>query len=169
MSIPDRLIRMAARQAANDLFAKMPAKTGKAGDSRLLRRMRAAAVRTAKVRLGRDDGIAAVRARHRRRPGYRRQNRPDDIRDSPDRGARARRHGGRLRGGHTRRPASQPGRGHQEACEDPAKVARRHDDLVVGFVAALSAMIAADAEYRRKYQTAVRGAEKLSLNEAPTR
>ena len=166
MSIPDRLVRMAARQAANDLFAKMPAKAGKAGDGRLLRRMRAAAVRAAKVRLGRDDGIAAVRAA------------TDGARDIADRtvqmtseivligapvhAATAAVFGVAIQGV---QPASLA-EAIREACEDLPEVARRHDDLVVGFVAALSAMIAADAEYRRKYQTAVRGAEKLSLNEA---
>ena len=166
MSIPDRLVRMAARQAANDLFAKMPAKARKAGGGSLQRRMRAAAVRAAKVRLGRDDGIAAVRAA------------TDGARDIADRtvqmtseivligapvhAATAAVFGVAIQGV---QPASLA-EAIREACEDLPKVARRHDDLVVGFVAALSAMIAADAEYRRKYQTAVRGAEKLSLNEA---
>ena len=166
MSIPDRLVRMAARQAANDLFAKMPAKVGTAGDGRLLGRMRAAAVRAARIRLGRDDGIPAVRAA------------TDGARDIADRTARmtseivligapvhaatAAVFGVAIR---DVSPASLAD-AIREACEDLPKVARRHDDLVVGFVAALSVMISADAAYRRKYQTAVRGAEKLSRNEA---
>ena len=57
----------------------------------------------------------------------------------------------------------------EEACNDLPEMARRHDALVVGLVGALSTMIAADAAYRQKYQTAVRGAEKLSRNEAADR
>ena len=53
----------------------------------------------------------------------------------------------------------------EKACGDLPGTARRHDDLVTGFVRALSGMIANDAAYRRKYQTAARGAEKMARNE----
>ena len=50
-SIPDRLVRVAARQAASDLYARMPVRDRSAGGGRLLGRMKTAAVRAAKARL----------------------------------------------------------------------------------------------------------------------
>ena len=103
-SIPDRLIRVAARQAASDLFAGMPVQDRSAGGGRLLGRMKTAAVRAAKARLGRDGG-AAVRA-----ATVDAQEIAGLASETTSRmvllgGARARRRGGRLRGCHPGRPA----------------------------------------------------------------
>ena len=166
MTAPSQLIWMAARQAAGDLFATMPAKAKGAGDGRLLGKMKSAAVRAAKTRLGRKDRIktveGAVKGVRYIAEGITRMTseivmtgaathaataavfevtirnvRPEDLRDAVE-----------------------------EACIDLPRAARRHDDVVVGLVAALATMIAEDASNRRKYQTAARGAVELSQEEA---
>lgn len=167
-SIPDRLIRVAARQAASDLFAGMPVQDRSAGGGRLLGRMKTAAVRAAKARLGRDGG-AAVRAATvdaQEIAGLASETTSRMVLlGAPVHAAAVAVFEVAIRGV----PPDDLGDAIEEACDDLPEMARRHDDLVVGLVGALSTMISADAAYRQKYQTAVRGAEKLSRSEAADR
>ena len=164
--IPGHLVRVAARHAAGDRLAKMPAKARTGGGGRLLGRMRTAAVRAAKTRLGRDDGMAAVRAATEEAraiaEGAIQLTSEIVMLGAPVHAATAAVFGAAIRGV----PPGGLADAVEEACRDLPEMARRHDDTVVSFVAALSEMIAADAAYRRKYQTAVRGAEDLSRREA---
>ena len=167
-TIPDRLVRVAARQAAADLFAGMPAKDRAAGGGRLLDRMRTAAIRAARTRLERDEYIPAVRAAAEGARGIAdgatRMTSDIITAGAPVHAATAAVFGVAIRGVPPGRLADAV----EKACRDLPGTARRHDDLVTGFVRALSGMIAADAAYRRKYQTAARGAEKMARNEAAT-
>lgn len=168
MSIPDHLVWMAARHAASDLFVTIPAKPGTSGDRRLLSKMRAAAVRAAKTRFRQDDCAQAVRAA------------TDNTRDIADKvvrmtsgivligmsshAATAAVFGSAIRGVLPADLANAV----METCEDLPNVARRHGDPVTGFVAALSTMIEDNTLNRRKYQTAIRGANELCRGEAIT-
>lgn len=167
-TIPDRLVRVAARQAAADLFAGMPAKDRAAGGGRLLDRMRAAALRAARTRLEQDEHAPAVRAAAEGARGIAdgaaRMTSDIITAGAPVHAATAAVFEVAIRGV----PPDKLAGAIEKACRDLPGTARRHDDQVVGFVRALSGMISADAAYRRKYQTAARGAEKLARNEAAT-
>ena len=167
-SVPDRLVWVAARQAASDLFAGMPVQDRSAGGGRLLGRMRTAAVRAAKARLGRDDWTAvraaAADAREIASIASEETSRMVLL-GAPVHAAAVAVFEVAIRGV----PPDGLADAVEEACNDLPEVARRHDDLVVGLVGALSAMFAADATRRRKYQTAVRRAEEISRNEAADR
>lgn len=167
-SVPDRLVRVAARQAASDLFAGMPVQDRPAGGGRLLGRMRTAAVRAAKARLGRDGG-AAVRAAAADAREIASMASEETSRmvllGAPVHAATVAVFEVAIRGV----PPDGLADAVEEACSDLPETARRHDGLVVGLVGALSTMIAADAARRRKYQTAVRRAEEISRNEAADR
>lgn len=167
-SIPDRVVQTAARQAASDLFARIPIRDRSAGDGRPLGKMKIVAVRAAKAHLKRDDGVA-LRAAAADAQGI-----ADVAVEAtskmvligvPVLAATVAVFEVAIRG-------VQPyglGDAIEEACRNLPEMARRHDDRIVGLVGALSTMIADDAYYRRKYQTAVRGAEKLSRDEATDR
>lgn len=165
-SIPDRLVWAAARRAAVDRFARMPAGARTAGDARLLSRMRTAAVRAAKSHLGRDGHLPAVRAAAQGAreiaDGAARITSEIVLVGAPVYAATTAVFEVAIRGV----PPGKLADAVEEAYRDLPEMACRHDDMVVSFVAALSEMIAADAAYRRKYQTAVRGAEELARNEA---
>lgn len=165
-SIPDHLVRVAARHAAGNRLAGMPAKARTGGGGRLLGRMRTAAIRAAKTRLGRDDGMAAVRAATEEAraiaEGTIQMTSEIVVLGAPVHAATAAVFGAAIRG----IPPGGLADAVEDTCRDLPEMARRHDDTIVSFVTALSEMIAADAAYRRKYQTAVRGAEDLSKREA---
>ena len=167
-SIPDRIVWMAARQAAGELFHRMPGAEA-SGGGRLLDRMRAAAVNAAEAHLKREECIPM------------RQAADEESREIAEKAVLTATE--TIRAGAATHAATAavfgvairdvpPGEladAVEEACVDLPEVARRHDALVVGLVTALSAMILADAISRRKYQTATRGAEKMSRDETATR
>lgn len=167
-SVPDRLVRVAARQAASDLFADIPVQDRSTGDGRLLGRMRSAAVRAAKAHLKRDGG-AVLRAA------------AADAREIADVSVEAVSKmvlvGASVHAATValfevairQVPPYRLADAVEEACRELPEMAHRHDDLIVSLVGALAMMIANDAAYRQKYQTAVRGAEKLSRDEAADR
>lgn len=166
-SIPDRLVQVAARQAASDMFAEIPVRDGSAGGERLLDRMKTAAVRAAKAHLKRDDEVvlqATADALEIADQAIESTSRLVLL-GVPVHAATVAVFEVAIRGVPPHRLADAI----EEACRELPKLARRHDDLVVGLVGAISTMIAADAVYRRKYQTAIRGAEELSRNEATDR
>ena len=167
-SIPDRIVWMAARQAAGDLFHRTPGAEA-SGGGHLLDTMRAAAVKAAEDHLKREEYAPLLRAADE---GSREiaenavLTATEAIRTgAPTHAATAAVFGVAIRDV----PPGELAGAVEEACEDLPEVARRHDDLVVGLVSALSTMILADAISRRKYQTATRGAEKLSRDGAADR
>ncbi|MCE2509093.1 MAG: hypothetical protein J4G04_07360 [Nitrosopumilaceae archaeon] len=166
-SIPDRIVWMAARQAAGDLFHRMPGAEA-SGGRRLLDRMRAAAVKAAEDHLKREECIPMLRAADEESRGIAENaalTAAETIRTGvPTHAATAAVFGVAIRDV----PPGELADAVEEACENLPEVARRHDALVVGLVSAISTMILADAISRRKYQTATRGAENLSLDEAAT-
>ena len=57
----------------------------------------------------------------------------------------------------------------EETCRDLPESARRHDDILVSMVVALSSVVSVEAAGRRGYQTAVRAAERTCRNAAADR
>ena len=57
----------------------------------------------------------------------------------------------------------------EETCRDLPESARRHDDILVSMVVALSSVVSVEAASRRGYQTAVSAAERTCRNAAADR
>ena len=190
-SLPDRIIWMAARQAAYDLFFRVYDKTK--SDDKILDKARVAAVKAAEARLERPlvhscmsisysfEAAEAAEARLEREenvPIFQAAEKEAwniaekaalQAADVIDMGASAHAATAAVFGVAMRNVSSRDlADTIDEVCEDLPKMARRHDMIVVGLVAALSMMIHDDSIYRRKYQTAIRGAEKLAREECMT-
>ncbi len=186
LCIPDHAIWMAARQAAGDLFHRLPAKKRERLGERLLEKARKAAVMAARVRLGRDESEEFPEP-PRYTGGHTREDESEEFRAAVKssqkiagraiplvagvvhlgatvHAATAAVFGAAIRG----LPPKKLAGAVERACEDLPEAASRHDEIVSGFVAALSEAIYGDAARRRKANTAVRGVEKLLQNEAAT-
>lgn len=167
-SIPEHIVWMAARQAAGDMFHQTPGAEA-SGGGRLLDTMRAAAVKAAEDHIGGEGCIRMRQAADKASLKIAEKavlTATETIRTGAStHAATAAVFGVAIRGV----PPGELAGAVEEACEDLPGLARRHDPLVVGLVSALSATILDDAISRRKYQTATRGAEKLSRDEAADR
>ena len=161
MSVPDHLVSVAAKHAANDLFTSMTVETTTSDGRRLLEDMKDAAIKAARAHLRRDECMPTLQAATRS---------TDDMAKSTvlmtaeivQTGVSAYAATSAVFGAAIRKvPSGRLTRVIEEACTDLPKLARRYG-IIVGMVAELSTMIYNDARYRRKYQTAIRGAEKLS-------
>ena len=168
-SIPDRLVRAAGQWAASDLFADISIQDKSGDGGRLLDRMKVAAVQAAKTRLEQDDAATTVQAAAADTQVIANIASGSTSQmvmiGAPVHAAAVAVFEVAIRGV----PPDDLADAIKEVCNDLPEMARRHDDLIVNLVAALSIVIAGDTIYRRKYQTAVRGAEKISRNEAADR
>ena len=168
-SIPDRLVRAAGQWAASDLFADISIQDKSGDGGRLLDRMKVAAVQAAKTRLEQEDAATTVQAAAADTQVIANIASGSTSQmvmiGAPVHAAAVAVFEVAIRGV----PPDDLADAIKEVCNDMPEMARRHDDLIVNLVAALSIVIAGDTIYRRKYQTAVRGAEKISRNEAADR
>ena len=168
-SIPDRLVRAAGQRAASDLFADMAMQDRSVDGERLQDSMRAAAVQAAKTRLERDDATETVQAaaadvRDMAGADYENISRSVMI-GAPVHAATVAVFEVAVRGV----LPDDLDYAVEEACNDLPEMARRHGDLIVTLVGALSIIIADETEYTQRYQDAVRSAEEISRNEAVDR
>lgn len=168
-SLPDRVIRLAARQAAGDAFYLMPAGARKAGGDGLLSMMRDAAADASKTRLGKADGKRAVRD-----AGKASEDLADFVygmvSDTVSTGVSV--HAATVAMFEVGIRGTAPGAladAVEETCRDLPESARRHDDILVSMVVALSSVVSVEAAGRRGYQTAVRAAERTCRNAAADR
>ena len=179
LGIPDHAIWMAARQAAGDLFHRLPAEKGERRGERLLKKARKAAVAAARVRLGRDKDQRFRRYTNKARD-YLEGDKAAEFRaavkstqDIAERiigaiamtvylgtiihAATAAAFGAAIRDV----PRAELAGAVERACEDLPEVARRNDEVTGSAVASLAEAIYGDAARRRKAGAAVSGAEKL--------
>ena len=165
-SLPDYIIGVAARQAANDLFYQMPTKAKTRPSMRLLDKMKTVAVSVAKTRLDQDDCaqmIQTVTEESMHVADNATSQAAAIIRKGvPIHAAASAVFGVAIRDVPPRHLADAI----EEACQDLPEMACRHDSIVVGFVTALSVLFFDGTVYRRKYQTATRGVENISRDEA---
>lgn len=168
VSLPDRVIRLAARQAAGDAFYLMPAGARKAGDG-LLSMMSDAAADASKTHLGKADGKRAVRD-----AGKASEDLADFVygmvSDAVSTGVSV--HAATVAMFEVGIRGTAPGAladAVEETCRDLPESARRHDDILVSMVVALSSVVSVEAAGRRGYQTAVRAAERTCRNAAADR
>ena len=168
-SLPDRAVRMAARQAAGDAFYRMPAGARTAGGDSLLSAMREAAADASKTRLGKADGERAVRNAGKASEGL-----ADFVHgmvaDAVSTGVSV--HAATVAMFEVGIRGTAPGilaDAVEETCRDLPESARRHDDILVSMVVALSSVVSVEAAGRRGYQTAVRAAERTCRNAAADR
>lgn len=165
MSIPDYLVSMAAKHAANDLFTSMPVKARTSDGGRLLEDMKDAAIKTARVHIRRDECIPQLQAA---------THDAEKIAaitvlmtaEIVQTGVSAHAATAAVFGAAIQKvPPNRLTRAIEKACADLPKLARRHSGIL-GLVTEISTTILNDAIYRRKYQTAISGAEKLSRKDA---
>ena len=179
LGIPDHAIWMAARQAAGDLFHRLPAEKRERRGERLLKKARKAAVTAARVRLRRDKDQRFRRYTNKARD-YLEGDKAAEFRaavkstqDIAERtigaiamtvylgtiihAATAAAFGAAIRDV----PRAELAGAVEKACEDLPEVARRNDEVTGSAVASLAEAIYGDAARRRKAGAAVSGAEKL--------
>ena len=161
MSVADQLVSVAAKHAANDLFTSMSGETTTSDGRRLLEDMKDTAIEAARAHLRQDECMPALQAAVRG---------TDDMAKSAilmtaeivHTGVSAYAATSAVFGAAIRNvPSGRLTRAIEEACVDLPKLARRYG-IIAGMVAELTNMIYDDAIRRQKYQTAIRGAEKLS-------
>lgn len=169
ISIPDRLVWMAARQAAVDVFHGLPAGARTAGGDSLLSMMKGASADASRARLGTEDGKRAVRAA---------SEAAGDLADIAHNAASEMVlagipvHAATVAVFEVGIRGTAPGTladAVAETCRDLPESARRHDDMTVALVVALSTIVAIAAADQQKYQTAVGAAEQTCRNEAADR
>ena len=163
-SMPDRIIRIAARQAAGDVFYGMAPRARKAAGDGLLSLMEEAADDASRARLGKVDGKRAVRD-----AGKTCEEMGDFVRemvsDAVSTGVSV--HAATVAMFDVGIRGTAPGDladAVEETCRDIPESARRHDDILVSMVVALSTVVSAEVAGRRSYQTAVRAAERTCRN-----
>ena len=179
LGIPDQAIWVAARQAAGDLFHRLPAKERKRRGERLLKKARKAAVMAARVRLGRDKD-RKFRGYTNKASDYLGEDKTAEfqaaVKSSQDiaerivgvmtmtvytgvvvHAAAVAAFGAAIRGV----PRAELAGAVEKACEDLTAVARREDEVTGRVVSSLAVAIYVNAARRRKAGAAVRGAEKL--------
>lgn len=163
-AIPDYVIRMASRQAAGDAFSRTRHVPGRASDS-----VTEAAVGAAEARMGRKDGERAVRAAVAAAQSLAdiacRTASGVVMMGVPVHAATAAVFEVGIRGA----PSGHLPDRVRETCRDLPESARRHDDMTVAVVVALSTVMAMDAAGQQNYRTAVQAAEKACRDEAAER
>ena len=163
-AIPDYVIHMASRQAAGDAFFRTRHVRGSASDS-----VTEAAVVAAGARMEREDVERAVRTAAR---GARsladiacRTASGVVLMGVPVHAAAA----AVFEAGMRDTPPGRLAGRVRETCRDLPESARRHDEMTVAIVAALSTVMAMDAAGRQNYRTAAQAAEKACRDEAAER
>ena len=163
-SMSDHVVRIAARQAATDVFYGMVPRARKAAGEGLLSLMGDAADDASKVRLGQADGKRAVRDTSKAC-----EEMADFVRemvsDAVSTGVSV--HAATVAMFEVGIRGTEPGDlayAVEETCRDIPESARRHDDILVSMVVALSTVVSAEVAGRRSYQTAVRAAERTCRN-----
>ena len=161
---PHYAVRMAARQAAGDALSKARSVRKGAPDAAT-----EAAVKAAEARVRREDGRLAVGAAATAAGGL-----ADTacgtaagvvLMGVPVHAAAAAVFEVGIRDTPPGRLADRV----REACRDLPESARRHDEMTVAIVVALSTAMAMNAAGRKKYRTAVQAAEKVCRDEAADR
>ena len=163
-SMPDLVIRIAAKQAAGDVFYGMTPRARKAAGDGILSMMGEAADDASKARLGQADGKRVVRD-----AGKAGGELADFVRemvsDAVSTGVSV--HAATVAMFDVGIRGTAPGDladAVEETCRDIPESARRHDDILVSMVVALSTVVSAEVAGRRSYQTAVRAAERTCRN-----
>ena len=169
LSLPDRVVWMAARQAAGDVLYAMPAGERRAAGDHLLDMMREAASDASGARLEKEDGERAVRAASKAARDLA-DDSCDEVSEVNSTGVSA--HAATVavfEVGIRGTPPDTMADALEETCRDLPESARRHDDMTAAMVVALSTVVAVEAAGQTRYQTAVRVAEKVCRKEAAER